>query len=120
MTLPNYAMPTLLILLIAANIGLIAVLNPLVKRLKASGDKCGMVHFELAGNARNAKRIMAIWRKASLKQEARISLCLGLTDIDPAAVQVMDSVGHIPDIRRVEIVYAVQHAKTEHFRGFVS
>jgi hypothetical protein len=39
MTLPNYAVPTLLILQIAANIGLIAVLNPLVKRLQASGDK---------------------------------------------------------------------------------
>jgi len=120
MTLPNYAMPTLLILLIAANIGLIAVLNPLLKRLKATGDKCGKVHFELAGDARNAERIMAIWRKAGLKQEARISLCSGLTNIDPAAVQVMDSVGHIPDIRRVWIVHAAQHAKTEHFRGFDS
>ena len=45
---------------------------------------------------------------------------LGLTDIDPAKVQVLDSVDHIPDIRRVGIVYAAQHVKIEHFRGFVS
>lgn len=77
MTLPNYAIPTLLILLIAANIGLIAALKPFVTRLKDSGDKCSMVHFELAaGSARNAERIMAIWRDAKLEQDARISLWL--------------------------------------------
>jgi uncharacterized protein len=43
---------------------------------------------------------------------------LGLTDIDPAKVQVLDSVDHIHDIRRVGIVYAAQHVKTEHFKGF--
>jgi len=43
---------------------------------------------------------------------------LGLTDIDPAKVQVLDSVDHISDIRRVGIVYAAQHVKTEHFAGF--
>jgi uncharacterized protein len=45
---------------------------------------------------------------------------LGVTDINPAAVQVLDSVDHIPDIRRVGTAYAAQHVKTEHFRGFVS
>jgi len=44
---------------------------------------------------------------------------LGLTDIDPAKVQVLDSVDHIPDIRRVGIAYAAQHVKPEHFPGFV-
>ena len=45
---------------------------------------------------------------------------LGLTDIDPSTVQLMDSVDHIPDIRRVGITYAAKNVKTEHFRGFVS
>ncbi len=76
MTLPNYAIPVMLALLIAANIGLIAALKPLGTRLKASGDKCDMVRFELAGNARNAERIIEIWRNAGLEQDARISLWL--------------------------------------------
>lgn len=45
---------------------------------------------------------------------------LGLTDINPAAVQVMDSVDYIQDIRRVGVAYAAQHVKIEHFKGFVS
>jgi len=31
---------------------------------------------------------------------------LGLTDINPAAVQVLDSVDHIPDIQQVGTAYA--------------
>jgi hypothetical protein len=45
---------------------------------------------------------------------------LGLTDIAPAKVQVLDSVDHIPDIRRVGITFAAQHVNIEHFKGFVS
>jgi patatin-like phospholipase/acyl hydrolase len=45
---------------------------------------------------------------------------LGLADIDPAKVQVLDSVDHIADIRRVGIAFAAQHVNIEHFRGFVS
>lgn len=43
---------------------------------------------------------------------------LGLTDIDPAKVQVLNSIDHIPDIRRVGIAYTAQHVKPEHFAGF--
>jgi len=43
---------------------------------------------------------------------------LSLTDINPANVKVLDSVDHIPDIRRVGITYATQHVKPEHFAGF--
>ena len=43
---------------------------------------------------------------------------LGLTDIDPAKVQVLNSIDHIPDIRRVGIAYSAQHVKSEHFAGF--
>ena len=45
---------------------------------------------------------------------------LGLTDINPAAVQVLDSVDHIPDIQQVDTAYAARHVKIEHFREFVS
>lgn len=45
---------------------------------------------------------------------------LDLADIDPAKVQVLDSVDHIPDIRRVGIAFAAQHVNIEHFEGFVS
>ena len=43
---------------------------------------------------------------------------LGLPDIDPAKVQVLNSIDHIPDIRRVGIAYSAQHVKPEHFAGF--
>ncbi|PPK73916.1 hypothetical protein B0F87_11327 [Methylobacter tundripaludum] len=76
MSLPQYGPHALLILLIAANIILMKVLNAMTSRLKASGEKCGMVHFELAGNAEKAERIMEVWRKAGLEQTARISLWL--------------------------------------------
>ncbi len=45
---------------------------------------------------------------------------MGLNDIDPAVVQVMDSVDHIPHIRRVGITYAAAHCLTQHFEGFLS
>lgn len=44
---------------------------------------------------------------------------LGLADIDPAKVQVMDSVKHIKDIQRVGATYAQDHVQPEHLRGFV-
>jgi patatin-like phospholipase/acyl hydrolase len=44
---------------------------------------------------------------------------LGLGEIDPAKVQVMDSVAHIPAIQRVGSVYAATHVVPEHFQGFV-
>ena len=44
---------------------------------------------------------------------------LGLTDIDPPKVQLMDSVEHIPDIRRVGITYAAKHVQPAHFDGFI-
>lgn len=43
---------------------------------------------------------------------------LGLTDIDPAKVQQMDSVDNISDIRRVGIAYAGRHVNIDHFDGF--
>jgi patatin-like phospholipase/acyl hydrolase len=44
---------------------------------------------------------------------------LGLSDIDPSKVQVMDSVDHIPDIQRVGIAYAGGHVQKAHFEGFI-
>ena len=44
---------------------------------------------------------------------------LGLPDIDPAKVQVLDSVGHISDIQRVGVAYAALHVKPGHFDGFI-
>ncbi|WP_301102752.1 patatin-like phospholipase family protein [Propionivibrio sp.] len=44
---------------------------------------------------------------------------LGLQDIDPARVQLMDSVKFIPEIQRVGKAYADSHLATEHFRGFI-
>jgi hypothetical protein len=44
---------------------------------------------------------------------------LGLTDIDPPKVQLMDSVDHIPDIQRVGTTYAAKHVQPAHFDGFI-
>jgi patatin-like phospholipase/acyl hydrolase len=44
---------------------------------------------------------------------------LGLEAIDPAHVQVMDSVQHITDIQRVGKIYADKHCKIGHLTGFV-
>ena len=44
---------------------------------------------------------------------------LGLTDINPSKVQLMDSVDHIPEIRRVGITYAAKHVQPAHFDGFI-
>jgi uncharacterized protein len=44
---------------------------------------------------------------------------LGLGDIDPKAVQVMDSIDHIPLIQHVGSTYAAQVVRSEHWRGFV-
>jgi patatin-like phospholipase/acyl hydrolase len=43
---------------------------------------------------------------------------LGLSDVDPAKVQTMDSVKYVPDIQRVGKAFAETHVKTEHLRGF--
>ncbi|KAF0100681.1 MAG: patatin-like protein [bacterium] len=43
---------------------------------------------------------------------------LGLADIDPASVQVMDSIQHIVAIQRVGATYANAHVRPEHLRGF--
>lgn len=45
---------------------------------------------------------------------------LGLSDIDPAVVQVLDSVEHIRDICRVGITYASTNCHPQHFKGFLS
>ena len=45
---------------------------------------------------------------------------LGLNDINAANVQLMDSVEHIGDIRRVGIAYAQKHCQSSHFEGFLS
>lgn len=47
-------------------------------------------------------------------------LALGLNDVDAASVQLMDSVDHLNEIRKVGLSYAQQHCKYEHFKGFVS
>ena len=44
---------------------------------------------------------------------------LGLNDIDPAAMQEMDSVAHIPQIQRVGSAYAKKFVTAAHLRGFV-
>jgi len=44
---------------------------------------------------------------------------LGLPNINPSKVQVMDSVGNIPDIQRVGIAFATKHVKPVHFDGFI-
>lgn len=44
---------------------------------------------------------------------------LGLKDIDPARVQLMDSVRFITGIHRVGEAYAAAHVDLEHFKGFV-
>ncbi|MEK8030567.1 patatin-like phospholipase family protein [Ideonella sp. DXS29W] len=44
---------------------------------------------------------------------------LGLADVDAKAVQVMDSVQHIPAIQRVGTAYAAQSVQRHHWRGFV-
>lgn len=43
---------------------------------------------------------------------------LGLAGIDPAKVQVLDSVDHIADIRQVGVAYAATNVVVEHFKGF--
>ncbi len=44
---------------------------------------------------------------------------LGLTEIDSAHVQVMDSVKYIPEIQRVGKAYADKHCDIAHLKGFV-
>lgn len=44
---------------------------------------------------------------------------LGLDDVSPKTVQVMDSVEHIAAIQRVGAAYAKQHVKLNHLRGFI-
>lgn len=44
---------------------------------------------------------------------------LGLSDIDPACVQTLDSVQYIAQIQRVGQAYAAQHVMPLHFRGFL-
>ncbi|MBL1263822.1 patatin-like phospholipase family protein [Methylomicrobium sp. RS1] len=45
---------------------------------------------------------------------------LGLGDINPANVQLLDSVDHIGDIRRVGSAYAEKNCFPEHFEGFLA
>jgi predicted acylesterase/phospholipase RssA len=44
---------------------------------------------------------------------------MGLTQIEPARVQRLDSVKFVPDIQRVGTTYAAAHVDIDHFRGFV-
>lgn len=44
---------------------------------------------------------------------------LGLSDIDPAHVQLLDSVQYISEIQRVGQAYAAQHVVPGHFQGMV-
>ena len=44
---------------------------------------------------------------------------LGLADIDPAAIQLMDSVAHIAEIRRVGNAFATRHLSLDHLEGFL-
>ena len=43
---------------------------------------------------------------------------LGLSDISPDAVQVMDSVAHVKDIRKVGAAYAEKYVRSSHFPKF--
>jgi patatin-like phospholipase/acyl hydrolase len=43
---------------------------------------------------------------------------LGLTDVEPEHVQLMDSVGHIAEIQRVGKAVADRSVKAEHYEGF--
>lgn len=44
---------------------------------------------------------------------------LGLNDVDPKVVQVMDSIAHIPLIQQVGSTYATHAVRPEHWHGFV-
>ena len=44
---------------------------------------------------------------------------LGLNDIEPADVQKLDSVAHIPSIQAVGVNYGAQHVKREHLARFL-
>ncbi len=44
---------------------------------------------------------------------------LGLKDIDPARVQLMDSIKFITGIQRVGVAYAATHLDLKHFKGFI-
>ncbi len=44
---------------------------------------------------------------------------LGLSDIDPAHVQILDSVKYIAEMQRVGAAYAAAHCGINHLRGFV-
>ncbi|ESS72692.1 patatin [Methyloglobulus morosus KoM1] len=44
---------------------------------------------------------------------------IGISDIDPAKMQQMDSVENISQIQRVGIEYAKHHINTTHFQGFI-
>lgn len=63
-----------LIILLAINLVLIAVMKPFLKRLKASGERCSIVDLQLAGNAQSCKRIITQWRDAGVEPEAFRSL----------------------------------------------
>jgi len=43
---------------------------------------------------------------------------LGLNEVDPKVVQVMDSIAHIPLIQQVGSTYATHAVRPEHWRGF--
>ena len=45
---------------------------------------------------------------------------LGLSDIDPATMQEMDSVKHIANIQRVGAAYARQHVRLADFGPFAT
>ena len=44
---------------------------------------------------------------------------LGLSGIEPKHVQQMDSVKHIPELKRVGSAVGEQRVNAEHFAGFV-
>jgi len=76
MRIPNNARWSLLALLLAANIVLMIVLEPMGESLKNSGTETGIFHFELAGSVDNAEPIMRTWRKAGVEAVARTSIWL--------------------------------------------
>lgn len=45
---------------------------------------------------------------------------LGVSSVDSAHVQKMDSIDYIPEIQRVGTAYGAQHVSIEHFKGFLS
>jgi len=70
-----------------------------------------------ATNWTGAKQFAYVRYDPDVTQEGLADL--GLAEIAPTHVQVMDSVEHIREIQQVGTAYAQKHCNVDHFRGYV-